>query len=88
MANDPSLIVKQSKGGRVLAQASPPGRYARKLAKLSISLSSALTMLPPFFLITLAPRGLFFEDILARFFLFLSACGESLWSPQVPIFSK
>ncbi|KHA54336.1 hypothetical protein NM74_22545 [Aeromonas hydrophila] len=39
------------------------------------------SLLPsPFFLITLAPRGLFLEDILARFFLFLSANGENLWS--------
>ncbi len=59
------------------------GRYARKLAKLSHLIEQCAHHVPLFFLITLAPRCLFFEDILARFFLFLSANGESLWSPTL-----
>lgn len=53
-----------AEGGRVLTQARPVGRVARlgvmqgSLPSCLISLSSALTTLPIFFLITLAPRYL------------------------------
>ncbi|KHN55344.1 hypothetical protein BA188_22795 [Aeromonas hydrophila] len=54
-----------------------------KLPSCLILLSSAITTLPIFFLITLAPRDLLFEYLLARFFLFISTKGENLWSPML-----
>ncbi len=56
------------------------------LPSCPILLSSALTTLLLFFFVTLMPRGLTFEDLLARFFLFIFAtvrvCGVPLFNWQ------
>lgn len=56
------------------------GRYARKLAKLSHLVEQCahhVASLLPYYFGAKIPA---FENLLARFFLFLSANGESLWS--------